>query len=77
MTSTATPRVAQIDQRLADLRGGADIDAPRRLRGDQHLRLLADLAADDELLQVAAGKAARRRVGPARLDAEGRDRARA
>ena len=55
---------------------GADVDAPRRLRGDQHLRVLADLAADDELLQVAAGQAARRGVGPARLDAERRDRVR-
>src|SRR4051812_32610973 len=43
-------RVAQVDQRLADERGGADVDAPRRLRHDQHLRRLQDLAADDELL---------------------------
>ncbi len=54
--------VAQVEQRLADLRGGADVHAPGRLRGDHHLRLLADLAADDELLQVAAGEAARRGV---------------
>ena len=51
--------VAQVEQRLADLRRGADVDAPRRLRGDHHLRRLPDLAADDELLQVAAGQAAR------------------
>ena len=31
-------RVAQVDQRLADLRGRADVDAPGRLRDHQHRR---------------------------------------
>ena len=60
--------VAQVEQRLADLRRGADVDAPGRLRRDQHPRMLPDLAADDELLQVAAGQAARGRLRAAGLD---------
>jgi hypothetical protein len=49
-----TAGVAQREQRLADLRRRADVDAPGRLRDDQALRLRVDLAPDDELLQVAA-----------------------
>jgi hypothetical protein len=62
--------VAQREQLAADLRRGADVDAPRRLRGDQNFRLLADFAADDELLQVAAREAACRglRVGRAHVE---------
>ena len=66
-TSTATPASRRSMQRLADLRSGADVHAPGRLRGDQHLRRLPDLAADDELLQVAAGQAARAASGPPAL----------
>ena len=36
MTSTAAPRAREIDQRLADRRGRAGIDAPGRLADDQH-----------------------------------------
>jgi hypothetical protein len=39
---------------LPDRGGGAGIDAPGRLGDDEHGRLLSDLAADDEFLQVAA-----------------------
>ena len=54
MTTIAEPRGGEVDQRLVDRRGGAGVDAPGRLRDDQHLGLLQDLAAHDELLQVAA-----------------------
>ena len=57
-TSTAQPASRSVEQRLPDLRGGAHIDAPRRLRDDQHLGAGVDLAADDVLLQVAARQAA-------------------
>src|SRR5450755_4643623 len=57
--------VAQRQQFAADLRRRADIDAPGRLRDDEQLRVGVDLAADDELLQVAAGEALRRRARPA------------
>ena len=66
--------VAQVEQRLPDLRGRADVHAPRGLRGDHELRLLADLAAHDVLLQIAAGQAARDGVGAARLHAVRADR---
>src|SRR5882672_1660482 len=46
--------VAQVDQRLADERGRADVHPPRGLRHDQQLGLLQDLAPHDELLQIAA-----------------------
>ena len=65
--------VAQREQFAADQRRGADIDAPGRLRDDQQLRLRVDLAADDELLQVAARQALRRRAGAAGLDLEALD----
>src|SRR5260221_430954 len=40
---------------------------PRRLRGDHPFGLLADLAPDDVLLQIASGEAARGGVGSAGL----------
>ena len=58
------------DQRLMDRGRGAGIDAPGRLRDDQHARVLQDLAADHELLQVAARQAARQRVDAGRADVE-------
>ena len=48
----------EIEERLVDARGGAGIDAPGRLGGDQDARALLDLAPDDEFLQIAAGKRA-------------------
>ncbi|MCY1226253.1 hypothetical protein D9M72_384800 [compost metagenome] len=56
-----------------DLRRGAHVHAPGRLRHDQYLRAAFDLAADNEFLQVAARQAARQRLGPAGLDAEAAD----
>ena len=42
----------------------ADVEARGRRRGDQHLRLARELAAEDELLEVAAGEVARRLCDP-------------
>jgi hypothetical protein len=67
-------RVAQLEQLAADLRGGADVHAPGGLRDDQQLRVGIDLAADDELLQVAARQAdLAAACGPAGLDVEALD----
>ena len=72
MTTMAEPARGEVDQRLVDRRRGAGVDAPGRLRDDQHLRHLQHLAAHDELLQVAARERPRRRARPRRLDREGR-----
>ena len=59
------PRAGEVEQRLVDRGRRPGVDAPGRLGDHQHARVLQDLAADDELLQVAAGQAARQRVGAA------------
>ena len=46
----------------------ADVEAARRLSGDEHDRLPLELAAEHELLEVPAGEVARRGVGAGRLD---------
>ena len=61
-TRIATPAAAISSELLAHEGGGADIEPPGRLRYEQELWAELDLAADDEFLQVAAGKAARRRL---------------
>src|SRR5882757_891241 len=61
---------AKIEQRLADDHRSPDIDAPGRLRHDQYDRVLQYLPADDELLQVSAGKAARLGIGPGATNVE-------
>ena len=43
---------------VPDRRLGADVDAAGRVCGDEHLGLATHLAADDELLLVAAGQRA-------------------
>ena len=58
------------DQRLVDGGGGPGIDAPGRLRDHEHARVLQDLPADHEFLQVAARQAARQRVDAGRADVE-------
>ena len=67
MTSTAAAAAGKVDDRLADGRRGARVDAPGRLADDQRLGALQNLAAHDELLQVAARERARRRAGRRRL----------
>ena len=49
--------LGEIDQRLADGRRRAGIDAPGRLADHQNRRLAQNFAADDEFLQIAAGQA--------------------
>src|SRR5579872_4284439 len=44
----------EIDQRLADDRSGAGIDAPGRLTDHQNAGIAQDFAADHEFLQIAA-----------------------
>ena len=58
----AEPRVDELDR--------ADVDAARRLRGEQHLKVAPHLAGDDDLLLVAAGECARRqeRIGGADVE---------
>ena len=43
----------------------ADVEASRRLRGDQHARVAVDLACEHDLLLVAAREACRPRLRPA------------
>ena len=57
ITSTAAPAAARSISAWRIDGGRTGIDAPGRLADDQHGRLAQDLAADDEFLQVAAGKA--------------------
>jgi len=52
----------EIEQRLADHGRSTGIDAPGRLADDEHGRIAQDLPADDEFLQIAAGKACRFRI---------------
>ena len=65
----------QRDQGLMDRSSRTGVDAPGRLRDDEHAWVLQDLAADDELLQIAAGQAARQRLDARRADVELADHA--
>lgn len=65
--------IAQGDQRAVDQRRRADVHAPGGMRRHQQARGLEDLAVEDELLQVAAGKAACRRPGTRGLHGETAD----
>ena len=69
-TSDGRSIVGEVEQGLVDGGGRPGIDAPGRLGDHQHARVLQHLAADDELLQVAAGQAAGERVDAGRLDVE-------
>ena len=61
----------EIDQRLADDRGRAGIDAPGRLADDEDARLAQDFAADHEFLQIAAGEAGGFRIALGLAHVEG------
>ena len=50
----ATPFRRGVTQRFPYEGGGADVQPPRRLRGNDEPRVLIDLASQDELLRVAA-----------------------
>ena len=54
MSSTAQPRSRACAQRAPDECGGADIEAARRLRGDDQPRRSIELAGEDQLLRIAA-----------------------
>ena len=74
-SSSETSRIAAAlvalgDQPAVDVLDRADVEAPRRLRGDQHARVAIDLAREDHLLLVAAREPGRRRLGPSTADVE-------
>ena len=52
------PPVALGDEPAMEVLDRADVEAARRLRGDEDLRVAIDLARRDELLLIAAGEAA-------------------
>ena len=70
-------RVARRAQLRVNELDRADVDAARRLRGEQHLKSRAHLARDHDLLLVAAGERARRQQRIGRADVERRDLLRA
>src|ERR1700722_15695073 len=57
----------EIDDRLMDGGGRARVPSPSRLADDERLRLLQDLAAHDELLQIAARQRAGERAWASRF----------
>ena len=65
--------VAQRDELAVDELDRADIDAARRLRHEQQLRLQLELAADDQLLLIAARQRARRQLRIRRTHIEALD----
>ena len=62
--------VARGAQLRVDELDRADVDAARRLRGEQHLKRAPHLARDDDLLLVAARERARRQRRIGRADVE-------
>ena len=52
------PLVALLDHAAVEVLDRPDVEAARRLRGDQHLRIAGDLSRHDDLLLVAAGEPA-------------------
>ena len=55
---------AGMEQPLAHGLRRADVEAPRRVGGDDQLRLARQLAGEDQLLEVAAGEGPGRDVRP-------------
>src|ERR687898_283333 len=62
--------VAGGDELLVDELDGADVEAARRLDGEQDVRITVQLAGDDQLLLVAAGEGAGDGVGRRGADVE-------
>ena len=65
--------VALGEELAVDELDGADVDAARRLLGDQHRRAMGKLARDHDLLQVAAGERSDRQLFAGDPDVEARD----
>src|SRR5438128_1186674 len=70
-----TPLVALGDEAPVEVLHRADVEAPRRLRREQDLRVAGDLPCGDELLLVAAGEPAGARQRTAAADVELPDQA--
>ena len=67
---TATPASASAAQHVVDLALGADVDAARRLVEDDRARLHRQPLRQHDLLLVAAGERADRRLDAGRADVE-------
>ncbi len=50
----ARPSSRSVDEAPVHVLDRADVEAARRLRGDQHARITVDLAREDHLLLVAS-----------------------
>ena len=64
---------AERQELAVDELGRADVDAARRLRGEQDFRLARDLAGEQRLLQIAAGERAGARLRAGGADVEALD----
>ena len=64
------PLVALLDEPPVDELDRADVEAARRLRGEQHARVAADLAREHDLLLVAARQRRSARLRAAAADVE-------
>ena len=54
MSSTPTPFSAAARSCVGHVLDGADVETARRLRGDEHMRLVRQLAGEHDALLVAA-----------------------
>ena len=68
-----SPAARSARKRSCTNSGRADVEAPRRLGGDQHLRVEGELAREQRLLQVAARERAGAHAGARAADVEGLD----
>ena len=71
-TTTASPVFERLVEQPVDFRLGADVDAGRRILGDQHLAADRQPAADDDLLLVAAGQRLDGQIGSVGPEADAR-----
>src|SRR5947209_724607 len=69
-TGDTRARVARLDEARLHERRGADVDAARRLIGDDQLRVAREGAPDDDLLLVPTGERSRDRIRVRRADVE-------
>ena len=69
----APPPARSCQELAVDEFGCADVDAARRLGGEQDSRVARELAGEERLLQVAAGQCRGARFWPGGADVEARD----
>ena len=73
LTTSAAQPARAAPELAADLRGGADVDAPGRLRDDQQLRVGVDSRPTMNFCRLPPDSDLSRRLRPARLDVEALD----